>query len=274
MAISPLTQEQNLRIRTRLGALNVRAVGAGTSTVMWPSMFVDSHTWDLLLPHLPTGRRYFLVDGPGLGLSEPLQRDSDITEAADAAVDLLAGLGITQPVDWVGNAFGGHVGFKLATRPGVLSSLVAISAPTEPIAAGLRRRIQLLRPLLRTFGVAGPVRRAILDAMLTDASQNDEQVSRIVLQGLHRPSRASMSKALGSFILNRLDVTEELADICVPSLFVASDDRGDWSPEDAAAAAARTPGAEVRTVTGARTLVPLERPAATAVLLRDFWERL
>ncbi len=182
-------------------------------------------------------------------------------------------LSLSEPVDWVGNAFGDHVGYALATRPRVLRSLVAISAPPEPISAALRRRILLLRPVLRTVGAVGPVRGAILDGMLTEASQRDEVVRTTVLQGLRRPSRASLSTAVGSFILNRTDVTGELTDICVPSLFVASDDRGDWSPEDAAAAARRTPLARVATVSGARTLVPLEQPGVLAALLRDFWER-
>lgn len=266
--------EQVSTVPTRLGTLHVRAVGQGRPTVLWPSMFVDSHTWDPLLAHLAQDRRYLLVDGPGLGRSEPLRRESNIDEAADAATDLLDGLAITQPVDWVGNAFGGHVGFKLATRPGILRSLVAISAPTEPIAPTLRRRIALLRPLLRTFGPIGPVRAAILDAMLTERSQSDAALRRVVLDSLARPDRASLSIALGSFILNRADVNNELSDIVVPSLFVASDDRGDWSTQDAVAAAARTTGARVETVVGARTLVPLEQPRAVADLLTGFWDSL
>jgi pimeloyl-ACP methyl ester carboxylesterase len=263
--------ERTTSVATRLGALHVRIVGSGRTTVLWPSMFVDSHTWDRMLPLLTPDRRYVLVDGPGLGLSEPLRRTSNISEAADAAGDLLEGLSVDEPVDWVGNAFGGHVGFKLATRPGVLRSLVAVSAPTEPIAPALRRSILLLRPILRTIGVVGPVRAAILDAMLTEASQADEGVRQVVLDSLARPGRASMSAALSSFILQRVDVNDELGDICVPSLFVASDDRGDWNPEDAVAAAARTPGARATSVSGARTLVPLEQPTALAALLHDFW---
>ena len=112
-------------------------------------MFVDGRTFDPLLPMLP-GRRLIVVDGPGLGASEPLQRRSTIAEAADAAHDLLTGsqasdLGIEGPVDWVGNAFGGHVGYELARRPGVLRSLAAVSAPTEPVSAALRRQIALSR---------------------------------------------------------------------------------------------------------------------------------
>ncbi|HET7822821.1 MAG TPA: alpha/beta hydrolase [Ornithinibacter sp.] len=261
-------------VPTRLGRLHVRAIGDGAATVLWPSMFVDSHTWDPIVPLLPTGRRYLLVDPPGLGLSEALPHVSDIAGAADAAGDLLDGLGVDGPVDWVGNAFGGHVGYKLAARPGRLRSLVAISAPTQPIPAPLRRQIRLLLPILRAAGPVGPVRSAILAAMLTDESAATEPIRRTVLESLARPTRRSMAMALRSFILNRVDVTAELADLTAPSLFVASDDRGDWSPEDAEAAAALAPDARAVTVAAARTLVPLEQPEAVALQVRRFWDQL
>ncbi|HET7800872.1 MAG TPA: alpha/beta hydrolase [Humibacillus xanthopallidus] len=260
-------------VPTRLGRLHVRSVGDGLPTVLWSSMFVDSHTWDPLLPLLPTGRRYVLVDPPGLGLSEPLHAASDIAGAADAALDLLDGLGIDEPVDWVGNAFGGHVGFKLGARPGALRSLVAVSSPTQPIPASLRWQIHLLLPVVRTAGPVGPARSAIVEAMLTDASAALEPIRRVVTESLERPTRRSLALAVRSFILNRADVTAELADLTVPSLFVASDDRGDWSPADAEAAAALAPDAEAVTIRAARTLIPLEQPEALAVHVRRFWER-
>jgi pimeloyl-ACP methyl ester carboxylesterase len=262
------------RIPTRLGALHIRIVGDGPTTVLWPSMFVDSSTWDPLLPHLGAGRRFVLVDGPGLGRSEPLHRRSDIEEAAGAASDLLAGLGVTAPVDWVGNAFGGHVGYKLAARPGVLRSLVAISAPVEPISAALRARINVLLPILRAAGPIGPVRDAVIAAMLTDESAADDRIRDVVIESLERPSRRSLTNALRSFILRRLDVTDELAAIGVPCLYIASDDRGDWSPEAAAQAAARTPDAQAVTVPRSRTLIPLEQPAVVAEHLTRFWAGL
>jgi pimeloyl-ACP methyl ester carboxylesterase len=237
-------------------------------------MFVDSHSWDPVVPLLPSGRRYHLIDPPGLGASEPLHAASDIAEAADAAADLLRELGIRSPVDWVGNAFGGHVGFKLGARPGLLRSLVAVSSPTQPIPDALRTQIKLLLPILRTAGPVGPVRWAILAGMLTDASVAREPIQRAVMESLKRPSRRSMALAVQSFILNRVDVTTELADLTVPSLFVASDDRGDWTPEDARAAAALTADAEAVTIPAARTLIPLEQPEALALHVRSFWDRL
>ena len=265
------------RIDTRLGSLSVRRVGSGAMTVLWSSMFVDSHTWDRLLPALLDGspdREYVLIDPPGLGRSEALRRRSSIREAADAARDALDALGAAGPVDWVGNAFGGHVGYQLATEPGILRSFVAISAPTEPVPPGLRRKIAALHPILRLAGPVGPVRDAIVSAMLTDASAATPDILEVVTDSLRRPSRASMSHALRSFIIDRVDVGDALPGIRVPSLFIASDDRGDWSPEDAQRAAALTPGATAITISGARTLVPLEQPVAVAQAILSFWAGL
>jgi pimeloyl-ACP methyl ester carboxylesterase len=108
-------------VATRLGSLYVRTVGSGRPAVLWPSMFVDSHTWDRMLPLLQREsaipRRFALIDPPGLGNSEPLRTSSTIAGAAAAARDALAHLDLGGPVDWVGNAFGGHVGYELADVP-------------------------------------------------------------------------------------------------------------------------------------------------------------
>ncbi|KAF2413835.1 hypothetical protein B1729_07820 [Microbacterium sp. B35-04] len=268
------SSERAERVDTRLGSLAVRRVGTGDMTVFWSSMFVDSHTWDSALPLLLAGapeREFVLIDPPGLGLSEPLSRRSSIAEAADAARDALAGLGATSPVDWVGNAFGGHVGYQLATDPSTIRSFVAISAPTEPVPAHLRCKIAVLHPVLRLMGAVGPVRAAVISAMLTDPSAATPGIRDVVVDSLNRPTRSSMSHALRSFIIDRTDVTDRLSGIGVPSLFIASDDRGDWSPEDAQRAAASSPHATSVTIAGARTLVPLEQPLAVAQAILAFW---
>jgi len=280
MSISYTSNDRLRAVPTRLGKLNTRYIsssGGGPLTVFWSSMFVDSHTWDRVLPLLRRARpdrSYVLIDPPGLGRSEHLHRPSSISEAAGAAQDALEQLGADAPVDWVGNAFGGHVGYKLGAMPGVLRSLVAISAPSKPLPGDLRKQIGLLKPVLRLAGPAGPVRSAIIQAMLTDRSAADPDIYANVVEGIRRPHRASMSRAVESFILNRVDVTAELAHITVPCLYIASDDRGDWSPEDAENAARLTPNATAVTVTGARTLIPLEQPAEVARLVTDFWARL
>lgn len=259
-----------IALPTRLGRLHARIAGAGPTVVAWPSMFVDGHTFDRMIPALTRDRRLVVVDGPGLGLSDPLTRRSTIAEAAEAAIEVIAALD-AGPVDWIGNAFGGHVGLKLAQREGALRSLVAVSAPTEPIDDALRRQIRLLLPIVRAFGARGPIPGAVRKAMLTDDSAARPEIRAVLDASLARPTRRSLALAIGSFILDRADVTGELARIRVPSLFVASDDRGDWSPEAARAAAARTPFARAVTIPAARTLIPLEQPDRLAATVAEFW---
>ena len=269
------------RVRTRLGELRVEVHGersALPAVVLWPSMFVDRHTFDRLLPLLP-GRRLVTVDGPGLGESDPLRRRSSIDEAAGAAVDLLTGpeaqrLGIDGPVDWVGNAFGGHVGYALAVQAGLLRSLVAVSAPPEALPAALARQVRLLLPVLRTLGPVGPVRAAVLGTLLTDASAADPALRRVVLDSLARPTRRSLALAVRSFIGDREDVTALLPRLTLPALFVAGGERGDWSAPDARRAASLAPDARAVVVERASTLVPLEQPAVLAAELRRFWAGL
>ena len=272
------TLTSNIDLPTRLGSLRARIVGEGRTTILWSSMFVDSTTWDRILPILIRGssepRRFVLIDPPGLGASEPLRGRSTILGAAAAARDALDALAPEGTVDWLGNAFGGHVGFELARDPRLLRSLIAVSSPVEAIAPGLRRKIQMLAPLLRLAGPVGPVRDAIIDAMLTDASAADPGIRDTVLASLQRPTRASMSLALRSFILDRVDVGDRIPGIAVPALFVASDDRGDWSPEDAERSAATVPGAQAATIARSRTLVPIEQPDALAGLVLRFWAAL
>ncbi|MGB4777729.1 alpha/beta fold hydrolase [Microbacterium sp.] len=264
-----------MRVPTRLGALDVEVTGAGHDTILWSSMFVDRTSWDRLVPLLP-GRRLILVDGPGLGRSDALRARTSVATAAVAARDLLTALragGVIgqEPPAWVGNAFGGHVGFELAVEAGVLSSFVAISAPPEPIPVALRRQIGMLRPLLWLAGPVGPVRTAIVSAMVTDSAANDPDLRALVEASLVRPTRRSLALALDSFILDRADVTGHLPRITVPALYLAGDDRGDWDPADAARAAAATPKAHMVTISNARTLLPLEQPQAVAAALQAFW---
>jgi pimeloyl-ACP methyl ester carboxylesterase len=264
-----------IRVPTALGYVAVHVLGAGRPTVLWHSMFVDGSSWGFVIPRLLPGRRLLVVDGPGWGRSDRLTRTVRVTDSVAAAVELLEALAPGSPVDWVGNGWGGHVGMELAaTRPDLVRSLVAISAPPQPIDPALRRRIRLLIPVLLLLGPVAPVRRAILEGLLTDESRTDPQSIGVVLDALALAGRRSSARAVRSFILNRVDITDLLPRIEAPSLFVAGDDRGDWSPEEAERAAALVPFARAGVIPRSRTLVPIEQPAALAAAIREFWASL
>lgn len=260
------------RVPTRLGGLHVRETGAGPTALLWHGAFVDGTSWNRIVPALAMRRRLLIVDGPGHGHSDTLARRSSIDECVGVATELLDGLGVDTAVDWVGNAWGGHVGIELAAaHPGRVRSLVAIASPTEPPDEALRRRLGMLVPLIRLIGATGAVHRAILEAQLTSASRSDRVVRALVDDALARASPASLSRALASFVVDRDDSTPRLPAIGAPALFVASDDLGEWSPADAAAAADLARHAESVVVSGARTLVPLERPEILAEHILRLW---
>src|SRR3954468_13618619 len=215
-----------IRVPTALGDLAVHDHGDGAPTVLWHSMYVDGSSWDRVLPLLVDGRRLLVVDGPGWGASDRLRRAVQMKDGVRGPADVVAAVSPRAAVDWVGNAWGGHVGIELAaTRPELVRSLVTAGAPLQPITAKQRRQIALLIRVLRTVGPVAPVRRALLPALLTAKSASDPDTVRVVSDALALAGRRSAANATRSFIFNRVDITGLLPKLTAPTLFVATDDR-------------------------------------------------
>ena len=274
--MTALDHSTSMLIPTALGRLNVRVVGSGPPALLWHSMFVDSTSWQRTEPQLAEHRRVVLVDGPSSGDSDPLRRAVDIGACAEAAGELIDQLRPTigaLPLDWVGSAWGGHVGMHLAaTRPELIRSLVAISAPTQPISAELRRKIAVLVPLYRLIGPRGPVLSAILDSLLTEHTRAfDPEGVQLLTEPLRRAKRRGMALAIRTAILNRTDLAWAATTINRPVLFVTTDDRGEWTPEAARAMAAQMPDATEVTVPRSRVLPSIEQPDLLVQAITRFW---
>ena len=112
-------------------------------------------------------------------------------ECASAAGQVLARLAVDDPVDWVGNAWGGHVGALFAvTRPGQCRSLVMLGSPVEALTGAERRRTY---PLLVAHGMLGPVElvlSGVTDVLLSAHTRaNDPDAVAFVRDSLRRVSR-------------------------------------------------------------------------------------
>ena len=122
-------------IDTALGPLTVRRVGSGAPALLWHSLFVDSRTFDGVVEDLGRQRELFLVDGPGHGDSPGPHKRYSLDDCASAAARILDALGITTPVDWVGNAWGGHVGIVFAEKfPTRCRTLTTSGTPPYPLS--------------------------------------------------------------------------------------------------------------------------------------------
>ena len=267
-------------VPTRLGRLAVRTAGDGPTAVLWHSLLVDSRSFDRVTADLGRARRLVLVDGPGCGASDPLERRTTMAQCALAAEDLLdglAGLGVVDPgpVDWVGNAWGGHVGYRLAgTRPRRLRTLVAASAPTSPMPRSRRRAVGFLSHVVARTGPRGPLRSAVASAQLTGATRHGDPTAVGVLNACLDDARPrSVAETVRSFVVGRNDLGGELRRSPVPVLLLAGDDRGDLTPEQVRECAADCADARVVVVPGARVLLPLERPAEFSAAVLGFWRR-
>ena len=116
-------------------------------------------------------RRKFLAffSGAGLGgtllpgvLWAQLQQDATQKVTQPMLVDALA---LSEPVDWVGNAWGGHVGVALAcAAPPRVRTLTTIAAPVRGFT--LAEKLTKGWPLVWLYRLAGP--RAILVASSSD----------------------------------------------------------------------------------------------------------
>ena len=137
-----------MRIDTELGWLAAQVVpGPPRVAVLWHSMFTDSRSWARVVDDLRQQRTLVLVDGWSFGASADLDhvvnRFNDrclqgaVATVAQVQDELAAG-----PVDWLGSAWGGHVGLQLAAvRPELVRSLITVSTPVQKRLAWGRSKV-------------------------------------------------------------------------------------------------------------------------------------
>jgi pimeloyl-ACP methyl ester carboxylesterase len=247
-------------VSTNLGRLHVGLAGSGPPAVLWHSLWVDSRSWGPLISVLGGHRRIVTIDGPGYGLSSPIHRDFTLDDCATAACEVLDQLGFSDPVDWVGNAWGGHVGITLAvSRPHRLRSLVTIAAPVIPVSR--LQRWTKTYPLALLYRLAGPsafVTKALFDVLLgADAIAAHPDRAAEMTHAFKDADRESIRRTI-RFMHNWSALTEKLSAVTVPTLLIAGDLADQhWQPGDAEAAAAAMPNARAVAVTGSGHLGPL-----------------
>ena len=263
-------------VSTDLGKLRVEQRGSGPPALLWHSLFVDSASWGTLVDAFARHRRVIMVDGPAHGGSDHVSHDFSNADCADLVPALLAELGVDEPVDWVGNAWGGHVGLQLAARPGnPLRTLVTIGTPVAALTR--RERAMKVLPLVQLYRVGGPSRfvvKGLSEALIGAEAQaaHPEQAARTMdaFRDAHRPS---MLHAMNGLMLQRTGIDPLLPQITTPTLMLAArDDAMGWRPDEARAAAATMPNARVEEVTGAGHVAPLLVDAERVErLVLDFW---
>ena len=264
---------ERIFIDTAVGRLAVTTVGQGAPTLLWHSLFVDERSWQRVTADLAEGRRLIMVTGPDHGESTGPHRRYDLVDCARAAGEVLDALGVSDPVDWVGNAWGGHVGIRFATAyPRRTRSLVTLGTPVQPLDAVERVRTRVLLLAYRLLGAAGFILDGVVETMLSPATRaGDPEAVALVRSSVAEADRSHLRNAVVSISLQREDLAALLPEIPVPTLMITGTDHGGWTLAQASAAVATMPAGRAAVVPDAAYLVPLEQPHAVVELIRDFW---
>jgi pimeloyl-ACP methyl ester carboxylesterase len=263
-------------VSTDLGRLHVRRTGSGPPVVLWHSLFVDSRSWGPLVDTLRTDRTVYTVDAPSHGKSEAVHRDFTFEELVAAAEQALDRLGLAEPVDWVGNALGGHIGIHLAAAEHPrLRTLTTIGTPVRAFTRG--EKLTKGWPLVQMYRFAGPngfIMKQLSGSLLGAealAAQPDQAAT--VMASFADADRDGMLHAMRSMMLHRKGVDNLLPRITVPTLVMSvRDDAMGWRPDEARRTCATIPDCRIEVVAGGGHVAPLLIDRDRIVrLLTEFW---
>ena len=251
----------------------MRVRGQGPPAVLWHSLFVDERSWQRVEEALARDRRLVIITGPGHGASADPGHRYSLDDCAAAACEVLDALDLREPVDWVGNAWGGHVGIVFAaTWPERCRTLVTFGTPVH--AYGLPERL-LFRILLGVYRVTGMVdflSSEICDALLSQRTRSDDpEAVALVLDSLRTLDRRALANAMVSISLERPDLTQRLSSIRRPTVFVTGAEHPEWTGDQAEATSRMLAMGSAAVVPGTAYLIPLEAPQATIQYVRDLW---
>jgi len=246
-------------VNTNLCRLHVRRTGSGPPVVLWHSLFVDSRSWGPLVDMLARDRTVYTIDGPSHGKSEAVRRDFTFEELVVAAEQALDRLGLTEPIDWVGNAWGGHIGIRLGTGAR-LRTLTTIGTPVQGFT--LWEKLTMGWPLVEIYRFAGPngfIMKQLFESLLgaeSIAAQPDH--AETIKASFREADRKGMFHAMRSMMLYRTGIEDLLGSIKVPTLVMpVRDDVTGWRPDEARRTCAAIPDCRVEEVAGTGHISPL-----------------
>ena len=265
--------DERHRIQTRVGSLAVHVRGEGPPAVLWHSLFVDERSWGRVEEGLARDRRLVIITGPGHGASSDPGHRYSMDDCAAAAGEVLAALDIREPVDWVGNAWGGHVGVVFAaTWPDRCRTLATFGTPIESYGRSERLQFRLLLAVYRVVGMRGFLSSGIVDALLSPRTRaNDPEAVALVFDCLRTMERRALANAMVSISIRRPDLTPRLDAVRCPTIFVTGSDHSEWTPEEAEAKSRLLANGTAIVIPDTAYLTPLEAPAETIRIVRDLW---
>jgi pimeloyl-ACP methyl ester carboxylesterase len=180
---------------------------------------------------------------------------------------------LDDPVDWVGNAWGGHVGVEFAAaRSDRCRTLTLFGTPVAALTRVERLRTHALLGLYRLHGPSRAVVDGATKVLLSPHTRaHDPGAVRLVHDCLRGADPDMLRTAVRSISLDRNNLSDQLRHVTAPTLIVTGTDHHGFTADQARTAASLAPNATAAVVPDAAYLVPLEAPEHSTRLLHQFW---
>jgi pimeloyl-ACP methyl ester carboxylesterase len=250
--------------------------GAGKDVVLVTGVGYGGWFWRWLAPRLAERFRVTTFDNRGTGASDKPAGPYTVDMLAADTAGLLDALGI-RGAAVLGHSLGGYIAQRLvAGRPELVERLILASTnfggskvipiTAEALQVMTDRRGEPLKLIRRGIAIA---------AAAGFAERQPETVQALVdyrLSGAVSPAAysAQVMAGAGTAAWSDEQVEAHMGAIRVPTLILFGEEDKVVPPGNAALLAARLPGAQVRLLSGAGHIFPVEAPASAAEAIGDF----
>jgi 3-oxoadipate enol-lactonase len=254
-------------VRTPLGAMSYAEHGAGPPMVLLHSLLTDRHAFDRVAESLPG--RVIAVDLPGFGETSPAQPSiDDFAALISAGVDAVRG--DDDPSTVIGNGLGAFVALGMGIADGSrLAGLILVGCGAT-FPEGAKPGLSGMVDAVESGGMAAvtpiALRRIFTEEYLADHPDEVEERSR-VLANTNPEAFIAACRAL-----QRVDFTEALSSIDLPTLIVVGEDDQATPPDMARALHTSLPDSKFVILQGVAHAPQIQEPSAFVDAIRDFLE--
>lgn len=220
--------------------------------------------WDEVVDALSRDFRILRYDTRGHGGSATARRPITIDDLADDLAELMAFAHIDRG-HVAGVSLGGMTALALAARhPGRVASLTALAAAARvPPPTTWSERAATVRASGLSTSVDGTMTR-----WFTEGFRNTH-TARIADIRAGFLSADAEGYALCAEVIGAMDLRDRLSAIAAPTLLIAGTEDAVTPPVMSEALRAAIPGARMAEIAGAAHMIPVEKPAEVADLIRQ-----
>ena len=242
--------------------------GRGVPLVLLHGFPLDSRMWQGQRAELTSVARVITPDLRGFGKSQP-PAPFTMESQADDMHALLQDIGAL-PCVLAGLSMGGYVTLNYARKyPSDLRGLILVDTRSEADNAQGKEARQKMIELVRASGSKAVADQMEPKMLSKDTLEHRPAQVRALRQMMENCPPLTIEYALAA-MRDRLDVTDSLASIKVPTLIIVGDADSITPPATAQSMQQKIAGSQIVIIQGAGHMSPLEQPAQVNAAMSKF----